>query len=78
MSSIEQAVCNDILRGLSDLEAELIAVYQFGSTVRGDETDASDLDLAILAHRPLPNLERWDLQEEIAVQIHRDVDRTDP
>lgn len=63
---------------LQDVEPELVAVYQFGSTVRDDENDASDLDLAVLARRPLPNLERWDLQEEIAVQIHRDVDRTDP
>lgn len=77
MSSGKQLIRDEVMKVLQDVEAELVAVYQFGSTVRGDENDASDLDLAILAHRPLPNLERWDLQEEIAVQIHRDVDLVD-
>ncbi len=77
VSSSDHSIREEVLEILQNRTKDLIAVYQFGSTVRGDENDASDLDLAVLARRPLPNLERWDLQEEIAVQMHRDVDLVD-
>jgi predicted nucleotidyltransferase len=51
--------------------------YQFGSTTDGTTHADSDLDLAVLARRPLPNLDRWDLQEELAVRVGRDVDLVD-
>lgn len=56
---------------------DLVAVYQFGSTVEGSEHPESDLDLAILAPRPLDNVDRWTVQEEIATQLRRDVDLVD-
>lgn len=55
----------------------LISVYQFGSTVRDNEHSESDLDLAVLAAQPLPNLERWELQEDLAVRLRRTVDLVD-
>lgn len=67
----------DVLPGLADTVSGLIAVYQFGSTTQGGEHADSDLDLAILARRPLDNLDRWELQEDLAVQLRRDVDLVD-
>lgn len=55
----------------------VIAVYQFGSTVDGTEHAQSDLDLALLASSPLPNLDRWALQEDLAAELRRDVDLVD-
>jgi predicted nucleotidyltransferase len=67
----------DILTTIRAAVPELVAVYQFGSTTDGTTHADSDLDLAVLARRPLPNLDRWDLQEELAVQMGRDVDLVD-
>lgn len=55
----------------------VIAVYQFGSTVDGTEHAQSDLDLALLASSPLPSLDRWALQEDLAAELRRDVDLVD-
>jgi predicted nucleotidyltransferase len=65
------------LSTLADAIPNLIAVYQFGSTVEDGEHPESDLDLAILAPRPLDNVDRWTIQEEIAAQLRRDVDLVD-
>lgn len=67
----------NVLRRLAETVPGLIAVYQFGSTTQGGEHADSDLDLAILARRPLDNLDRWELQEDLAVQLRRDVDLVD-
>lgn len=68
---------SDFISTLSDAIPDLIAVYQFGSTVEGNEHPGSDLDLAVLASRSLDNVRRWTLQEELAAQLHRDVDLVD-
>lgn len=56
---------------------ELVAVYLFGSVARGDQMADSDIDFAYLASRPLALKVRWDLQQEIAVRLHREVDLID-
>ena len=55
----------------------VIAIYQFGSQVRGTARPASDLDLAVLARDPIPNEQRFYLAQELAIQLHRDVDLLD-
>ncbi len=35
------------------------------------------MDLAVLARDPIPNLRRFELTQELAVQLHRDVDLVD-
>lgn len=77
MSARSQASLEAILDTIRDAVPELVAVYQFGSSVRSTEHAESDLDLAILARQPLQNLDRWTLQEDLAVQLHRDVDLVD-
>ena len=55
----------------------LAAVYLFGSHAAGAATPASDLDLAVLAARPLGDLPRFDVQERLATRLGRDVDLVD-
>jgi uncharacterized protein len=55
----------------------LIALYRFGSQAKGTARPASDIDLAILSREPVPNLRRFDLAQELATQLHRDVDLVD-
>ena len=35
------------------------------------------MDLAVLARDPIPNLRRFELAQELAVQLHREVDLVD-
>jgi predicted nucleotidyltransferase len=55
----------------------LIAVYRFGSTARGQTHAESDVDLAFLADGPLEPVSRFDLQEQLAGRLGRDVDLVD-
>jgi uncharacterized protein len=55
----------------------LIALYRFGSQANGTARPDSDVDLAILSREPMPNLRRFELAQELATQLHRDVDLVD-
>jgi len=56
---------------------DLTALYRFGSAERGTARSDSDIDLAILLHKPLSELRRFELAQELAIQLHRDVDLVD-
>jgi len=56
---------------------DLVAVYRFGSTVSGHTRVDSDVDLAVLAGRPLQPVFRFELQEQLASALHRNVDLVD-
>jgi predicted nucleotidyltransferase len=56
---------------------DLIAVYLFGSRARGDARPGSDVDVAVLAARPLGAGTRFAVQEELARLLGRDVDLVD-
>jgi uncharacterized protein len=56
---------------------DLAAVYLFGSTAGEATTPESDVDLAVLAARPLDPVARFDLQERLALALGRDVDLVD-
>lgn len=55
----------------------LQAVYHFGSQVRGDALPGSDIDLAILARDRIPAERLFELAQEMAVGLGRDVDLLD-
>ena len=55
----------------------LVALYRFGSMGKGTARPGSDIDLAVLARDPIPNLRRFELAQELATQLHRDVDLVD-
>lgn len=56
---------------------ELIALYRFGSQAKGSTRQDSDVDLAVLADDPIPALRRFELAQELATCLHRDVDLVD-
>lgn len=56
---------------------ELVAVYRFGSSVSGERSPDSDVDLAVLATAPIDPLLRFDLQERLASALHQSVDLVD-
>lgn len=56
---------------------DLIALYRFGSQAKDIARPDSDVDLAVLARDPIPGLRRFELAQELAIQLHRDVDLVD-
>jgi predicted nucleotidyltransferase len=74
---LDTAALDVIRKRMKEAVPDVIAMYQFGSTVDGTEHAQSDLDLALLAPSPLPNLDRWALQEDLAAELRRDVDLVD-
>ncbi len=55
----------------------LIALYRFGSQAKGTARPDSDVDLAVLSNEPMTNVRRFELAQELATQLHRDVDLVD-
>lgn len=55
----------------------LIAIYRFGSRAKGTDRPDSDVDLAVLGPSPLAPVQRFELAQEIAARIRRDVDLVD-
>lgn len=69
----DQALIEHIRQSVPDL----IALYRFGSQAKGTTRPNSDMDLAVLAADPISNLRRFELAQELATQLHRDVDLVD-
>lgn len=65
----------ELIRPLID--AELLAVYLFGSAAEGTLRADSDVDLAVLANRPLDRMQRFEAEQDLATALHRDVDLID-
>lgn len=55
----------------------LVALYIFGSVASGQQTSNSDIDIAFLSRKPFTNLLRWELAQEIALALQRDIDLLD-
>ncbi|MDP3089446.1 MAG: nucleotidyltransferase domain-containing protein [Nitrospira sp.] len=55
----------------------LIALYRFGSQAKGSARPDSDVDLALLTRDPIPAMHRFELAQDLAIQLHRDVDLVD-
>jgi predicted nucleotidyltransferase len=55
----------------------LIALYRFGSQAKGTARPDSDIDLAVLARDPIPAMRRFELAQDLAIQLHREVDLVD-
>lgn len=70
-----------ILKSLTEqLRAEipgLLAVYRFGTWGTPDERTNSDIDIAVLAEAPLPPERCWDVAQQLAGRLGRDVDLVD-
>jgi predicted nucleotidyltransferase len=66
-----------IVSFLTERIPDLIAIYLFGSSVQGTPGLESDIDLAILPVQPLNPLERWNLAQDLANLLKREVDLVD-
>jgi len=70
----------DALAAVADLRSaipDLVAVYLFGSTARGDGNRESDVDLAVLARARIPTATLFDLTACLESRLHRSVDLVD-
>jgi len=56
---------------------DVVAIYVFGSSAAGTAGPESDVDLAVLAARPLDPIARHELQEELASTLRTPVDLID-
>lgn len=66
----------DIIQPILEQLPNVMAIYQFGSTVRGEARSNSDIDLAVfLSGKDQPAL--WAFAQELAKSIGRDVDLVD-
>lgn len=65
---------NRLIQYIREAVPDLIALYRFGSQAKGTARPGSDVDLAVLTHNPIPNLRRFELAQDLAIRLHRDVD----
>ncbi len=68
-----QQIKETLVLALPDLQA----VYLFGSCAKGEEISGSDIDLAFLAQNLVPVKQCWDIAQQLAVSLGRDVDLID-
>ncbi|MCL2894663.1 type VII toxin-antitoxin system MntA family adenylyltransferase antitoxin [Brenneria tiliae] len=52
-------------------------IYLFGSQASGQARADSDVDVAIMAEKRLEPVARWELSNQLAKTLHRDVDLVD-
>jgi predicted nucleotidyltransferase len=52
-------------------------IYLFGSRSDGSHKSSSDWDIALLGQKPLDNVRRWELAQELASLLNTDVDLVD-
>lgn len=53
------------------------ALYLFGSIVCEHFTSESDIEVAFLCPAPVAPLQRWEMTQQLAIQLHREVDLID-
>ena len=68
---------NALIEHIRKSVPSLIALYRFGAQAKGTTRPDSDIDLAVLARDPIPNIRRFEIAQELAAQLHRDVDLVD-
>jgi len=68
---------HELIRHINKSVPGLIALYRFGSQAKQTARPESDLDLAVLARDPIPSIRLFELAQDLAVQLHRDVDLVD-
>jgi predicted nucleotidyltransferase len=74
--SIEDISKKAIL-SLREAIPEIEAIYLFGSRAKGQATEHSDVDLAFLSKGSVGNLDRFKIQESLAILLNLDVDLID-
>lgn len=68
---------DELVRYMRQSVPSLIALYRFGSQAKGGVRPESDVDLALLAREPIPSMRQFEMAQELATQLHCDVDLVD-
>ncbi len=68
---------DDVAAFLCARVSGLLALYLFGSAARPNGGPVGDIDIAFLGRRPIASTLRWQIQEDLALRIRRDVDLVD-
>ena len=68
---------NAIARTLEEDVPDLQAIYLFGSRASGQMHSGSDVDLGVLAKKPLSQVERFELACKLGAILNEDVDLVD-
>ena len=58
-------------------QSDIQLVWIYGSVARGEETEASDLDVAVAGHQALTPARRVELAQQISQLVMREVDLVD-
>ena len=66
-----------IIKILLQKYPKLSAIYLFGSFVNNTSHQKSDIDIAILAEYSLDKYDIWQIAQEIASKVYKDVDLID-
>jgi len=69
----KQKIIDLICQQLPDIQA----IYLFGSANSAYEKSDSDVDLAFLATKKIEPMKRWQVQQELAILLDKDVDLID-
>jgi len=73
-----ESIRNPIMIGrILQTAPEIWSIYRFGSADTPFERSDSDIDLAILSSKPLSSMARWELAQDLARHLRRDVDLVD-
>lgn len=56
---------------------EIQGIYIFGSIADDTATPKSDIDIAFLTNQKISAVEKWEIQEELASLLNKDVDLVD-
>jgi len=65
--SAAQDQISDIVAMLRAKLEGIQAIYLFGSHATGHATASSDIDIGVLLPRPMDNVDRWNLQQELSI-----------
>ena len=68
---------HELIQHINKSVPGLIALYRFGSQAKRTARPESDIDLAVLVRDPIPSMRLFELAQDLAVQLHRDVDLID-
>lgn len=61
----------------SHFNADLLAIYIFGSSITEYKTENSDIDIAIMCRSKIPQLKLWDITQEITIALKKEIDLLD-
>lgn len=67
----------DIIALITAALPDVLAIYLFGTHASDFERSDSDIDVAVLGSRPLDSVMVWELSQQLATKLKREVDLVD-